>query len=193
MVLRFLQKWERTLTRRDGTQLFVKFFGLIILLSAVIPQLVPVIAFIVLVMANAASNTRSSTSQTLQFAAVYFGPSAIQAAVGLCFIRWSGRIVDKAGLAPEKDEIVEALDLRNIEITLVAALGLYFIADGFGELCTWSLIAGFNYSSSRLLPEMVIRDWHIPPLVDALVKLTIGILLVLRRVGIVAMLRRVHA
>jgi hypothetical protein len=176
------------LTRRDLTRLFVKFFGLIILLSAVIPQLISIIAFIVLVI-----DTRSLQPQSWRLAAAFFGASAIKAAVGLCIIWWSGRIVDMAGLAPEKDEIVEAPDLRNIEIILIAVLGLYFIADGFAELCIWSLTEGFGYSASRSLPEMVTMDWNIRALVAVLVELIIGILLVLGRGGIVAARHRIHA
>ena len=83
-----------------------------------------------------------------------FGPSATQAAVGLCLLWWNSRIVDEARLVPEKDEIVEAADLENIEITLVAVLGLYFIADGVAALIRSSLSWGICHRighSSRLL------------------------------------------
>src|SRR5208337_5161472 len=44
---------------------------------------------------------------------------------------WSGRIVDGASHAPGEGEAVAATDSRSIEISLVAVLGLYLLADGF--------------------------------------------------------------
>ena len=137
----------------------------------------------------------SNTIYTWQTVAVIgtslLGPFAIQAAVGLCFLWCSGRIVDKVSLAPEKDGIVEAADLRNIEITLVAVLGLYFIADGVAELIRSSLIWGIRYSESGSLSAT--WNGYISVFVEPLVKLIIGIMLVLGRGGSVAVRHRVHA
>jgi hypothetical protein len=186
MVLHSLQKWERTLTRRDLTRLFVKFFGLFILLIAIVPLLNNIVGFILVLKSSHASNI-IYTWQTVAFMAVsLFIPLAVQVAIGLCFIRWSGRIVDKVSPAPEKDEIVEAADLRNIGITLVAVLGLYFIAEGLAELC----IELYRWIYSGSLSEI----WnYFSPFIYTLVKLAIGILLVLGRGGSTAMRHRIHA
>jgi hypothetical protein len=91
-------------------------------------------------------STAGHTWQTVATIGIsVFGPFATQAAVGLCLLWWNSRIVDKARLVPEKDEIVEAADLENIEITLVAVLGLYFIADGVAELIRSSLSWGIRH------------------------------------------------
>jgi hypothetical protein len=184
MVPHSLQKRERTLTRRDLTRLFVKFFGLFILLIAIVPLLNNIVGFIFVLRTLDASNT-AYTWQTIAFmAASLFIPLAVQVAIGLCFLRWSGRIADKVSPAPEKDEIVEAADLRNIEITLVAMLGLYFIAEGLAELCRD--LSSWIYRGS--LSEIWIRSF-----VYTLVKLAIGVLLVLGRGGSTAMRHRIHA
>jgi hypothetical protein len=174
------------LTRRDLTRLFVKFFGLILILIAIVPLLSNIVGFILVLKTSDASGT-IYTWQTVAFiAAGLFIPLAVQVAIGLCFIRWSGRIVDKVSPAPEKDKVVEAADLRNIEITLVAVLGLYFIVDGLAELCRD--LSSWIYRGS--LPEIWI---YFDSFVYTLVKLAIGILLVLGRGGSTAMRHRVHA
>ena len=80
-------------------------------------------------------------------------------------------------------------------------LGLYFVADGFAELCRWSIRQGLRYPVSGPSSETPLwmriqlwsTVWEIAFFVEALVKLIIGILLVLGRGGTVAVRRRVHA
>jgi hypothetical protein len=184
MVFHSLQKWERTLTRRDLTRLFVKFFGLFILLIAIVPLLNNIVGFIFVLRTLDASNTVYTWQTVALMVAGLFIPLAVQFATGLCFIRWSDRIADKISPASEKGEVVEAADLRNIEITLVAVLGLYFITEGLAELCRD--LCSWIYRSS--LSEIWIRSF-----VYTLVKLAIGILLVLGRGGSTAMRHRIHA
>jgi flagellar biosynthesis protein FlhB len=186
MVLHSLERWERTLTRRDLTRLFVKFFGLIIILIAIVPLLNNIVGFIFVLRSLDASNAIYTWQTVALMAASLFIPLAVQVVIGLCFIRWSGRIADKVSPAPEKDEIVEAADLRNIEVTLVAMLGLYFIAEGFAELC----IELYRWIYSGSLSEI----WnYFSSFIYTLVKLAIGVLLVLGRGGSTAMRHRVHA
>ena len=174
------------MTRRDLTRLFVKLFGLILVLFAIVPLLNNIVGFI-LVLKSSHANNIIYTWQTVAFmAASLFIPLTVQVAVGLCFIRWNGRIVDKVSPPAEKDEIVETADLRNIEITLVAVLGLYFIAEGIAELCR-DLSSWIHRGS---LPEIWI---YFDSFVYALVKLAIGTLFVLGRGGSTAMRHRVHA
>lgn len=186
------------MTRRDLTRLFVKFFGLIILVSAVVPLPSHTLVFIGTVRALhqnslvfGASNAGNTWQTVAAIGISVFGPVATQAVVGLCLLWWNGRIVDKARLVPEKDEIVEAADLENIEIALVAVLGLYFIADGVAELIRSSLSWGIRYSESGSLSAA--WNWYIPVFVATLVKLTIGILFVLGRGGSVATYHRAQA
>jgi len=189
MVPHSLQKWERTLTRRDLTRLFVKFFGLFILLIAIVPLLNNIIGFIFVLRTLDANNTIYTWQTVAYMAASLFIPLAAQVAIGLCFIRWSGRIADKISPAPEKGEVVEAVDLGNIEITLVAVLGLYFITEGLAELCRD--LCSWIYRGS------LSRNWvwaiYISALPYSLLKLAVGILLVLGRGGSTAMRHRVHA
>jgi hypothetical protein len=68
-----------------------------------------------------------------------FGPTAIYAALGLSFMWWSGRIVDRASLSPEDDALsVAPADLKSIEVSLVTVIGLYFLADGVAQLCQFT-------------------------------------------------------
>jgi hypothetical protein len=191
MVLRPLRKLERMLTRRDLTRLFVRVFGLLILLHAVVALPTGIYGFILQLSTLVALHAAYTWQTVVVLGALSFGLLAIEAAMGLCFLCWSGRIVDRASLAPERGGSVETTDLPNIEITLVAALGLYFIADGFAELCRWSLGLTQNYLAAG--GRLSILFWDIPFFVESLVKLVIGILLVLGRGGSVAVRRRAHA
>jgi hypothetical protein len=177
------------LTRRDLTRLFVKFFGLILILIAIVPLLSNIVGVVVLLSNSDARNVAWTTRQMAAVFAISYIPLAVQVAIGLCFIRWSGRIVDKVSPAPEKDEVVEAADLRNIEITLVAVLGLYFIAEGLAELCRD--LCSWIYRG--LLSGNWVWEIYISALPYTLVKPAIGMLLVLGRGGSTAMRHRVHA
>jgi hypothetical protein len=114
------------------------------------------------------------------------------AIVGLCFIWWSGRIVDRSSLAPGQGEAVDAIGLRSIEISLVAVLGLYLLADGFAGLCG---IFSEGLLQQGRNPPSVTWVWQLayPSLGEPLVKLVLGVLLVLRRGGVVAVLHRLRA
>src|SRR5216684_1631777 len=182
------------LTRRDLTRLLVRIFGLIILVSAVVGLPLSIYRFVVH-LSGALDGARAIyTWQDVAFiGASYFGPFVAYTAGSLCFLWWSGRIIDRASLAPERGESeapVESTDLRNIEITLVAVLGLYFLADGLAELCRVSFGQGLRYSLAGRLS--VFWNVEIAFIVEALVKLIIGISLVLGRGGTVAVLRGVH-
>lgn len=120
------------MTRRDITRLFVKFFGLFILLIAVAPLPIQISAFIGTLAAlnqNSVVLGASKSGYTWQTVAIIvtslFVPLVIKAAVGLCFIRWSGWIADKTSFAPE-DEIVEAADLRNYRDRFVCGAWIVF-------------------------------------------------------------------
>jgi hypothetical protein len=178
------------LTRRDLTRLLVRIFGLIILASAVVGLPLSIYRFVVYLSALDGARAVYSWQDVAFIGASYFGPFVAYTAVGLCFLWWSGRIIDRASLAPERGEneaVVESTDLRNIEISVVAVLGLYFVADGLAELCRVSLGLRQRYGIDGSLSLF----WHVdlPFFAEALVKLIIGISLVLGRGGTVAVLR----
>jgi hypothetical protein len=181
------------LTRRDLTRLLVRIFGLIILASAVVGLPLSINTFAIQLSVWDAGRA-IYTWQDVAFVGVsYFGPFVAYTAVGLCFLWWSGRITERASLAPEQgesDALVESTDLRNIEISLVAVLGLYFLADGLAELCRVSLRLGLRYPIGG--PPSLFWSVDIVFIVEALVKLIIGISLVLGRGGTVAVLRGIR-
>src|SRR5258708_1029053 len=178
------------LTRRDLTRFLIRIFGLIILASPLVGLPLSIYSFVVYLRALDGARAVYSWQDVAFIGASSFGPFGAYTAVGLCFLWWSGRIIDRASLAPERGEneaVVESTDLRNIEISVVAVLGLYFVADGLAELCRVSLGLGQRYGIDGSLSLF----WHVdlPFFAEALVKLIIGISLVLGRGGTVAVLR----
>src|SRR5260370_31581059 len=172
------------LTRRDFTGLFVRIFVLIILASAVVGLPLSIYRFVVYLSALDGARAVYSWQDVAFIGASYFGPFVAYTAVGLCFLWWSGRIIDRVSLAPERGEneaVVESTDLRNIEISVVAVLGLYFVADGLAELFRVSLGLGQRYRIDGSLSLF----WHLdlPFFAEALAKQIIGISLVLGRAG----------
>src|SRR2546421_6988328 len=121
-------------TRRDVMRLFIKAFGLLILLSAAVTLPVTIYSFDVTYYWTWAK-VAPSLSALVMAAASHFGPIAVYTAFGLGLMWWSGRIVDTASQAPEDGGLPAASsDLRSMEVSLVTVIGLYFLADGFAEL-----------------------------------------------------------
>jgi hypothetical protein len=178
------------LTRRDLTRLLVRLFGLIILASAVVGLPLSIYRFTLYLTALDGARAVYTWQDVAFIAASSFGPFLAYSAIGLCFLWWGGDIIDWASLTPEQGEseaLVESTDLRNIEISVVAVLGLYFVADGLAELCRVSLGLGQRYGVDGSLSLF----WHVdlPFFAEALARLVIGISLVLGRGGTVAALR----
>jgi len=128
-------------------------------------------------------------------ATYWFGPIAIYAALGLSFMWWSGRIVDRASQAPQDDGLpVAPADLKNIEVSLVTVIGLYFFADGFAELCRFTFSQGFNHAldGSAMLKSIWtgMTGFQVSALLQIMVKLMMGAALVLGRGATVATLRQ---
>jgi hypothetical protein len=181
------------LTRRDLTRLLVRIFGLIILVNGVVGLPLSIDRFAIQLSVWDGASAIYTRQDVALVGVGCFGPFVAYTAVGLCFLWWSGRIIEKAGLAPEQGEseaLVESADLRNIEVSLVAVLGLYFLADGLAELCRVSFGQGLRYSSSG--PPSLVWSADIAFVVEALVKLVIGISLVLGRGRTVAVMRGVR-
>lgn len=178
------------MTRRDLTRLLVRIFGLIIVANAAIGLPLSIYRFAAYLTALNEAHAVYTRWDAALIGANYFGPFVAYAAVGLGFLWWSRPIVDKASLAPERGESeapVESADLGNIEISVVAVLGLYFVADGLAELFRAGLVLGQYYGidGSRSL------FWRseFPFFAEALARMAIGISLVLSRGGTVAVLR----
>jgi len=124
-----------------------------------------------------------------------FGPIAIYAAFGLSFMWWGGRIVDQASLSPQDDALpVGSADLRNIEVSLVTVMGLYFLADGFAEFFRFTFSQGLNYAldGSATLKSIWtgMTRFQVVALLQIAMKLTIAAALVLGRGATVAMLHQ---
>jgi hypothetical protein len=186
-------------TRRDVTRLFIKVFGLLILLRVAIDLPTTVYQYIIQTNNWDTARVAYTWPAAVMLAASYLGPIAAYVAVGLSCMWWSGRIVDQADRAPREADLPAAsTDLKNIEISLVAVIGLYFLADGFAELCRSIFSQSLNYGSTGPpTPESLwtrMARWGIwldmPWIVQALVKLTIGVSLVLGRGTTVATLRQ---
>ena len=178
------------LTRRDLTRSLVRVFGLIILVIAVVGLPLSIYRFVVHLSVLDATRAVYTWRDVAFIGVSYFGPFVAYTAVGLCFLWWSGRIIDKASLATERGEseaLVESTDLRNIEISLVAVLGLYFLADGVAELCRVGLSLGLRYPISGR--PSLFSSVDIAFIGEALLRLVIGISLVLGRGWTVAALR----
>jgi hypothetical protein len=178
------------LTRRDLTRLLLKIFGVIILVSVVAGLPSGIYGFVLYLSALDRTHAIHTWQDIAFIGGSYFGPSVAYTAAGLCFLGLSGYTVDRASLAPERGEsesVVELLDLRNVELSLIAALGLYIFADGFAELCRVGLGLGLRYATDGS-PSLF---WHLDLLffAEALIKLLIGISLVLGRGWTVAALR----
>jgi flagellar biosynthesis protein FlhB len=179
------------MTRLDLTRLFVRIFGLMILLNVVLGLQLSIYIFSF----NQASWDAAGAIYTLR-SVVFNAVSSIgalvpYAIVGLGFLWFGGRIVDGVRLAPKEGEAVESADLRNMEISLIVMLGLYILADGFAELCR-CFSQGVSHAV-RGEPRSVIWNAEVGFVVQGIVKLTLGALFVLRREGAVAVLHRIYA
>jgi hypothetical protein len=179
-------KGKANMTRYDLMRLFVRLLGLMLLVSVVFDvQLSIRILMQALDPAGIAYQVQGMFFRVVGNI-VAFVPYI---GVGICFLWFSGRVVDSASLAP--GEAVESSDLRNMEIVLAAVLGLYLLAEGLAELCRL-LIESVGHLLQGHQPSVI---WGMQSIfaVQALVKLAIGSLLVLRRGGLVAVLHRVQA
>ena len=107
------------MTRRDLTRLFIKVFGLLILLSTATSLPSTIYGFELQMKAWLAARVVYDLP-SLVIAVIYqFGPIAIYAALGLSFTCWSGRLADRASLASQDDGLpVASADLKNIEVSL---------------------------------------------------------------------------
>jgi hypothetical protein len=183
-------KLERTLTRRDLTRLLVGVFGLLILASAVVGLPLNIYSFTYNMIALNGPRSVHSWQEVALIGVSHFGPFLAYTVLGLCLLWWSGRIVDRVSPAPEPAEseaMLESSDLRNIEIGLIAVVGLYFVADGFADLCSASFGLGRRYMTDGT----VALFWQLdsPFFAGALLKLIIGISLILGRGRTAAVLR----
>ena len=183
------------MTRRDLTRLFIKVFGLLILLSTAISLPSTIYAFELQMQSWIVARVVYDLPSLVMAAAYWFGPIAIYAALGLSFMWWSGRIVDRASQAPQDDgSPLAPADLKNIEVSLVTVIGLYFLADGFAEFCRFTFSQGFNHAldGSVTLKSIWtgITGFQVSALLQIMVKLMIGAALVLGRGATVAILRQ---
>lgn len=183
------------MTRRDLARLFVKVFGLLLLLQAVIRLPVGIYRFGMRLTAWDIARVAYDSSHLVMAAIYDFAPSAIYAVLGVSLIWWSGRIVDRANrTAPENQARMLPADLKYIETSLVAVIGLYFFVEGFIGLCEFGFSQSIVYSASH---TATLKDtwtnvtiFQIPTLLEIVTRMTIGVALVLGRGAMVALLHR---
>ena len=187
------------MTRRDLTRLFIKVFGLLVLFGAL--DNLPTAVIGSLLRCKFGKRQGSHTWSTAVMVGVsHFGSDhRLRRSRPAVLLWWSGRIVDGASHAPDDGDLpVATADLRNVEVSLVTVIGLYFLVDGIAELCRWIFSQGLNYGLDRVptpvpfwtrLNQWEVR-WEIPWIGQALVKLLIGLWLVLGRGSAVAILRQ---
>jgi hypothetical protein len=182
------------MTRRNLTRLFIKMFGVLILLSTAISLPSTIYGFAWQMQGWVAARVVYDFPSLVIAATHQFGPIAIYAALGLSFMWWSGRIVDRASQAPQDDGLpVASADFKNIEVSLVTVIGLYFLADGFAELCQFTFSQVLVYAGSPTLKSIfwtTMTGFRVAALLQIMVKLTIGAALVLGRGATVATLRQ---
>lgn len=183
------------LTRRDVIQLFIKVFGLLVLLSATVSLPLWIHQFDWQISAWVSARVIYDGSSLVMVTVSYFGPIVVYAAFGLGLMWWSGRIVDRASQGSrDGDSPAASRDLKKIEISLVSVIGLYFLADGFAELCrfafTQSLIYGLDRSATLKSIWTGMTGFQFAALMQIVIKLTIGAGLVLGRGATVAMLHQ---
>ena len=186
---------ERTLTHRDLARLIARIFGLLVLLGVAVN--LPSTIHLLVYQINFWETARAANfwPTAVLVGASILGPDAAYAAVGLICLWWSGRLVDRASQGSKDGDLpVASSELRTIELSLVAMIGLYFLAGGFAELCRWIFGQGVHYgldgSATPVSSWTRVSLLEIPLIVQALMKLTIGALLVLGRGATVAALHQ---
>jgi hypothetical protein len=183
------------MTRRDVARLLIRTFGLLILSSTAVSLPSTIFGFEWQMQGWVAAKVVYDLPSFVMAVTSWFGPIAIYAALGVSFVWWSGRILDRAGQAPQDDGLPAAsADLKNIELSLIAVIGLYFLADGLAELCRFALSQGIIYepdgSSGLKSIWQGMTRFEVSKLLQIAVKLAIGAALVLGRGGTLAMLRQ---
>lgn len=178
------------MTRRDVGLLLVKILGIFILVGAVLGLPWRLQAFAQSLYALEFART-PLTWKTIGSASINsFGATVISIIFGMCLLWWGGRVVYKAANTPlpeEGDAPAEAVDLRSLEISLVALLGLYLLADGLPDVCGFAL----RFRGDFAIYGATSWSWRIdlPWLVQVLIKPVTGMSLILGRGGAVAILR----
>jgi hypothetical protein len=182
------------MTRRELTRLFIKVFGVLILLSTAIGLPSTIYGFEWQMQGWVAARVVYDLPSLVVAVIHQFGPIAIYAALGLSFMWWSGRIVDRASQAPRDEGLpVAPTDLKSIEVSLVTVIGLYFLADGFADLCRFTFSQVLSYAQGSATPKSIWTSMTGPQvswLMQIMVTLTIGAALVLGRGATVAMIHQ---
>jgi hypothetical protein len=168
-------------------------FGLIVLANAAVGLPLSIYGFTLYVSALHGVRTGDSWQNVVLAGITTFGPFVIYAALGLSFLWWGRGIIDRADPAErgESQAPVRPKDLARLEVSLVAVLGLYLVADGIAEFCRTGFGLNFRYGVDQAL----ILSWHLdlPLVASAVARLLIGVALVLGRGGTIALLRGARA
>jgi hypothetical protein len=133
-----------------------------------------------------------ATDTAILLGAMRIGPSIIFAAIGVGLIWWGNRVQIISAQTAEPADSHQATDLHALEAILIAVLGVYFLADGLfgiigalGSEVTIAL-AGRLPWNSMLRPDFLVYQGANE------MKLVLGVCLILRRDGIVAVYHRLR-
>jgi hypothetical protein len=179
------------LRRRDVARLLVKFCGLLVVLDALIS--LPAAAETFLLYLHALKDVKSinaSAEAVIALAAHYFAQPFIYLVVGLAVIWWARPGTDGLAATEGSPDANDAPKLPEIEAILIAVLGVYFLCDGVTDLIrTGGWISINVIANGAPLGGM---NWiNSASYAVGFLKLGIGILLILRREGIVTLRRRI--
>ncbi len=176
------------MTRRNLTRLFIKVFGVLLLVGALIDLPSSLYRLALAMQAWETARVAYTLSDVVMAGVGHLASNAGYLILGLGLLWWNGRLADRTGQPPDDgDLLVASSDFRNLELSLVTVIGLYFVVAGLADLCGWILRRGMNYGLTfpptltsfwtRMVQGMSL--WEIPWIAQAVVKLTIGARLVL--------------
>ena len=179
------------LHRRDVARLLVKFCGLLIVLNALtsLPTSVEGFSLYLRALRNSAS-TSANTEALIVLAVQYFAQPFIYLILGFGVIWWARRGIDGGAATEGSTDANDAPKLAEIEAILIGVLGVYFLCDGFTDLMRTTGWVSFNVIANGAPLGSMIRV-HSVNYGVVFVKLGIGVLLILRRDGIVRLRRRI--
>ncbi len=175
---------------RDIARVLIRFFGLLILLQAVISLPAAIEAFSVAqsefykpISGN--TNTEALIALTVRI----FAEPCVYFVVGVGVI-WSARRVVEGAAAKRSPGDDASLELAVIEAILIAVLGVYFLCDGFVDLVATAGLVSFRVMAGGVSWATESGRYLVSYGVGIL-KLGIGIVLILRRQGVVTLRSRI--
>jgi hypothetical protein len=123
-------------------------------------------------------------------AVAYFAQVLIYFMVGLGIIWWARRGVDGSASTEGSPDANDSPKLPEIEAILIAVLGIYFLCDGFIDVIRIAASVSINAIVNGT-PWDLANRFNLAGYGVGFLKLGIGVLLILRKEGIVTLRRRI--